>query len=174
MVGGGKTTIAAALVADRGILQAFEKIVWVSVGQEPDIRELQDSIHHQLSKQHFAETVKSDADAFTALRDAAKSSKVLLVLDDVWDPKHEKPLNCIDPNTASRLLVTTRIRGLLKISTEVDVGILSQAESLKLLIASAEMEESDVEEGSEDWRAARRAARRSRTAAACYRLRRLL
>ena len=43
------------------------------------------------------------------------------VLDDVWDPKHEKPLNCIDNDNASRLLVTTRIRGLLKNSAELDL-----------------------------------------------------
>ena len=63
------------------ILSAFEKIVWVSVGQEPDIRELQDSIHHQLTKAHFGDDVTSEADATTTLRDAATGSKVLLVLD---------------------------------------------------------------------------------------------
>ena len=61
--GVGKTTIAAALVADVEILSSFEKIVWVSVGQEPDFRELQDSIHHQLTKQHFGMTlVKEEPD----------------------------------------------------------------------------------------------------------------
>ena len=47
--GVGKTTIAAALVKDPEIRASFEKIVWVSVGQEPDIRELQESIYGQLS-----------------------------------------------------------------------------------------------------------------------------
>ena len=56
-----------------------------------------------------------------AIRSAAKGTNVLLVLDDVWDPKHEKPLNCIDPDNASRLLVTTRMRGLLRNCAEVDV-----------------------------------------------------
>ena len=39
--GVGKTTIAAALVHDEVVRASFENIVWVSVGQEPDIRELQ-------------------------------------------------------------------------------------------------------------------------------------
>lgn len=105
----GKTTIAAALVNDEETRSSFEKIVWVSVGQEPDIRELQDSMHHQLTEQHFPDSVKTDADAMTALRNAAKTSNILLVLDDVWDPKHEKPLNCIDPDNASRLLVEEEV-----------------------------------------------------------------
>ena len=121
----GKTTIAAALVHDEEIRSTFEKIVWVSVGQEPDIRELQESIHGQM----LCEAIPSSATTLElvqkTLRDAAKRAKTLLVLDDVWDPKHEKPLNCIDPDNASRIVVTTRIRGLLKNVAEVDVGVLS-------------------------------------------------
>ena len=139
---------------DTSIREAFETIVWVSVGQEPDVRNLQDSIHHQLTKKHFGDNIKTEADAVTALGDAAAGSKVLLVLDDVWDPKHEKPLNCIDFDTASRLLVTTRIRGLLKNAAEVDVGVLSQEEALKLLLTSAEMDQDDLEVGSDEHRSA--------------------
>ena len=63
--------------------------------------------------------------------EAAKKRKCLLVLDDVWDARHERPLNCIDPETSSRLLVTTRIRGLLKNSAEVDLGVLTDEEALQ-------------------------------------------
>jgi len=101
----------------------------VSVGQEPDIRELQDSIHVQLTDASLPDSVKSDGEVLAALGNAAEHSKVLLVLDDVWDPKHEKPLNCINSDNASRLLVTTRIRGLLKNTAKVDVGVLSQHEA---------------------------------------------
>ena len=150
----GKTTIAAAVVQSDEIRSSFEKIVWVSVGQEPDIRQLQDSMHHQLSEQHFSESVKTDDDAFTAVRNAAKGSKVLLVLDDVWDPKHEKPLNCIDLDNSSKLLVTTRVRGLLKNAAEVGMGVLSQPKALKLLLSSAEMNEGDLEDGTDEHRSA--------------------
>ena len=43
----------------------------------------------------------------------------------------------IDPDTPSKLLVTTRIRGLVKGAAEVDVGSLSEAEALDLLVATA-------------------------------------
>ena len=40
---------------------------------------------------------------------------VVLVLDDLWEAKLETSLNCIDPDdSSSRVLVTTRIRGVLK------------------------------------------------------------
>ena len=34
-------------------------------------------------------------------------------LPQVWDSDHEKLLNCLDPASASRLMVTTRIRGTI-------------------------------------------------------------
>jgi hypothetical protein len=154
MGGVGKTTIAVALVNDEEVRARFDKIVWVSLGQSPDLRDLASSIHFQLTDQHFPETIKRDDEALKALQTAAKGKNVLLVLDDCWDAKHEKPLNCIDPDNFSRLLVTTRIRNLLKHSAEVDVGILSSADALKLLLSSAEMGEEDVEEGSEEHRVA--------------------
>ena len=93
--GVGKTTIAAALVQDPEIRASFEKIVWVSVGQEPSIHELQESIHEQLCGSAIPSEATSPTLILTALHDAAKGSSVLLVLDDVWDPLHEKPLYVI-------------------------------------------------------------------------------
>ena len=58
-----------------------------------------------------------------------------------WDAKFERALNVIDPDTASKLMVTTRIRGLIKGGCEVAIGILSQHDALQLLAATAEVEE---------------------------------
>ena len=79
----GKTTIAAALVHDEEIRSVFEKIVWVSVGQEPDIRELQSSLHFQLTGNELQESGKSDREVFKAISDAAADMTTLLVLDAV-------------------------------------------------------------------------------------------
>ena len=49
MGGVGKTTAAVALVNDKEVRAAFEKILWVSVGQEPDVRELQASLLLQIN-----------------------------------------------------------------------------------------------------------------------------
>ena len=74
------------------------------------------------------------------------------MLDDCWEAKQEKQFNCISPDNASRVLVTTRIRGLLKNAAEVEVGVLSQTEALALLLSSAETDADDLEDGSDEHR----------------------
>lgn len=140
------------MVKDVQIRAHFEKIVWVSVGQEPDLRELQESIHMQLATAVIPDAASAPALVMSALRDAAKGFRVLLVLDDIWDPCHEKPLNCIYADNGSRLLVTTRIRGLLKNSSEVSVGVLSENEAFELLLSSASMGEECIQEGGSEHR----------------------
>ena len=55
-------------------------------------------------------------------------------------------LNVIDPDTPSKLLITTRIRGLVKGAAEVDVGSLSESEALDLLAATAGIDAESWEE----------------------------
>ena len=63
----------------------------VSVGQEPDIRELQDSLLTQINDQTLnAETPEK---VLKELKSAAKGLKILLIIDDLWDPKHEVRTN---------------------------------------------------------------------------------
>jgi hypothetical protein len=140
MGGVGKTTIAASLVYEHDVRSSFDTIAWVSLGQEPSVRELQNSIHFQLCKHDLPEQAKEQHAIFQALKDAAAGTNILLVLDDVWESAMEKPFNCIDPTTPSRLFVTTRIRGLLKHSAEVELGVLPADDALNLLLASASRE----------------------------------
>ena len=126
-------------------------ILWISVGQEPDIRELQASLLFQLNKQVLSSEVPNDK-VMGEVKEAAKGLTVLLILDDVWDVRHERPLNIIDDqDTASKLLVTTRIRGIVKGAYEVDVGTLSDKEALDLLCTTAGIEV-DKLEGDEEAR----------------------
>ena len=39
------------------------------------------------------------------LKKIAAKRLILVVLDDMWDAEHERPFSCIDPATASKLLV---------------------------------------------------------------------
>ena len=52
----------------------------------------------------------------------------------------------IDPDTPSKLLVTSRIRGLVKGAAEIDVGSLSEVEALDLLVATAGIDASEWDE----------------------------
>ena len=58
-----------------------------------------------------------------------------------WEAQFERALNVIDPDTSSKLMVTTRIRGLIKGGSEVAIGTLSQRDALKLLAATAQVDE---------------------------------
>ena len=72
------------------------------------------------------------------LRQAARGIKVLLVLDDCWEEKHAKLLNCVDAEAGSACVITTRIRNLG--DGEISCGLLSEKESLSLLLTSAGLE----------------------------------
>ena len=77
--------------------------------------ELQRVLYHQLTGRVMP--VANGATAATQLADlqtACLGQRFLVVLDDVWESEHEQQLSCVDPASASKLLVTTRIRyGLL-------------------------------------------------------------
>jgi hypothetical protein len=109
--GVGKTTMASAVVRDSVVRNEFERIAWVSVGQTPAVVELQRVLYQQLKAEPMP--VKDGANAATQLEDlqtACIGQRWLVVLDDVWEKKHEKQLSCVDTASASKLLVTTRIR----------------------------------------------------------------
>jgi hypothetical protein len=103
--------MAAVVVRDLAVRSTFDRIGWVSVGQTPAVMELQRVLYHQLTTQTMPE--KDGANAATQLQDlraACIGQRWLVVLDDVWETEHEQQLSCVDTASASKLLVTTRIR----------------------------------------------------------------
>ena len=70
------------VVNDREVRAAFAKILWASVGQEPDVRELLGSLMKQINEQTLKPDF-SDRDALAEVKKATKGLKCLLVLDDV-------------------------------------------------------------------------------------------
>ena len=74
--------MACGVVNDREIREAFSKILWVSIGQEPDVRELLASMLQQMNEQELKPDL-SDKEALVEVKKAAKGLKALLVLDYV-------------------------------------------------------------------------------------------
>jgi hypothetical protein len=142
--GVGKTTMAVVVVNDPAIRGAFERIGWISVGQAPAIMEMQRSLFFQLTQERLLAKAGDTAETLLHdLQEACKGKHWLVVLDDVWDKVHEKVLNCVDQDSASRLLVTTRIRGLLQGCDEVSLNLLSPSESIDLLLRAGEIDNAD-------------------------------
>ena len=106
---------------------------------QPDIFELLRVLYYQLKSAKLPVSVEKERDAVQELTQAARGVKVLLVLDDCWDEKHAKLLNCVDPEAGAACVITTRIRNLG--DGEVSCGLLSVEESLSLLLTSAGLED---------------------------------
>jgi hypothetical protein len=71
MGGTGKTVTAAAVAHSRELRTAFEKICFVSLGQEASIRDLQRSLHVQLCGTTLDPSMTDSRACFSALQDAA-------------------------------------------------------------------------------------------------------
>ena len=60
------------------------------------------------------------------------------------DSSHEASFACIDTDTASRQLITTRIKGLLQGAAEVELELLGLQESVELLAGVACLDGSEI------------------------------
>ena len=125
MGGSGKTVVASSVARDPEVTARFASICFVGVGQDADLRELQRSIHFQLVQSVMDPSLREE-EAFATLQDAAAGRNLLILIDDAWQLDQVRRLNCIDPRTASRALVTTRISGLVPgAPAEFSLGVLA-------------------------------------------------
>ena len=63
--------------------------------------------------------------------------RILLCLDDLWEEQHETELNFVDVSAGSKVLISTRMKGLLAGGHQVEVGLPSVADSVRMLLAVA-------------------------------------
>ena len=68
------------------------------------------------------------------LGDACACMNVLLVLDDVWELKHAQALHFLDRGTASKLLITTRLKGVFPGASEFELGVLDRDDAAALML----------------------------------------
>jgi hypothetical protein len=113
--GTGKTTAITSILSDPEVRLWFDKIVWVSCGANPNIFDLQESIHEQLLSETSGEAKIATGpfpslsptmtleERLTTLRSAAGNQNLLLVLDDIWDARHFELLNCIGMSNVATL-----------------------------------------------------------------------
>jgi hypothetical protein len=132
MGGIGKTVLAVALAHDSEVRKLFsDGICWLTVGQKPNLLELQNQLLRQLTSR--TEAVITEQEAKDALREALEDKAALLIVDDVWTVDHADAFSVSAPRT--RLLVTTRNSEVLVglDAEEHRVDVLSQSNALKIL-----------------------------------------
>ena len=136
MGGIGKTTISTWLVREEGTRKQYEQIVWVALGQHPNIEKLQSLVMLQCTDADFEGDPTPEMKR-ESLKKAMAGKNLLFVLDDLWESEHEELLNFIDDTTASKVLVSSRVRGVLEGAEIVDIGLPTLDEAVQMLLSVA-------------------------------------
>jgi WD40 repeat protein len=132
MGGIGKTVLAAALAHDSEVRQAFpDGIYWLTIGQKPNLLDLQNQLLRQLTGSR--EILTTEQEAKDALRQALEGRPALLVIDDAWTIDHADAFSVTAPPT--RLLIATRNNEVLVGvgAEEHSVDVFSRRDALKML-----------------------------------------
>jgi hypothetical protein len=113
MGGIGKTVLAAALARDSEVRRAFfDGIYRLTIGQKPNLLDLQNQLLRRLTSSRKALTTEREAK--DALREVLEGRSSLLIVDDAWTIDHSDAFSVTAPPAC--LIITTRNR-------EVIVGI---------------------------------------------------
>ncbi|MBW4542288.1 MAG: hypothetical protein KME43_24595, partial [Myxacorys chilensis ATA2-1-KO14] len=125
----GKSVLAAWLAHDAEIRTRFcDGVLWATLGQEPDILSfLSDWIQALGDRDYKPTTVAS---ASSQLRTLLYDKRVLLVVDDAWNPEHVEPFRV--GRAGCRVLVTTR-EAVIADAKRYDLEAMTAAQSLELL-----------------------------------------
>jgi len=135
--GFGKTVMATALAYDEDIQNAYlDGIVWVELGETPDLTDAMNKIYNQLAREKRSFTEITDAQ--TAIKDLIATKNILLVVDDVWKAYHVQPFLDINPKGAT--LVTTRYVDVVLAANadahRIDVDEMKPEEAVELLMSN--------------------------------------
>eukprot|EP01052_Picozoa_sp_SAG31_P030464 SAG31_NODE_3127_length_4646_cov_6.057620_2_plen_484_part_00 len=136
MGGVGKTTVSSWLVRRDDVRAQFDAIVWMPLGQQPNIEKCQEQLYLQLTGSELAMELDQE-ERHDMLRSAMNGVKLLLVLDDLWEAEHEGRLQFVDKDAGAKVLISSRVRGLLTGADIVDIGLPSEDEAVEMLLASA-------------------------------------
>jgi nucleoside phosphorylase len=132
----GKTTLAAALANDTETLAAFPEggPLWASLGQNPDLFSELDSWARSLGVNDFSKE-NSLEKASRRLAAALRDRQLLLIIDDVWDLAHAKPL-MVGGRNCTTLITTRKTKVAEALARPGDIYVLGQLtdeSSLELL-----------------------------------------
>ncbi|MGF1538517.1 MAG: NB-ARC domain-containing protein, partial [Elainellaceae cyanobacterium] len=143
MGGIGKSVLAAAIAHEKAIQKHFsDGILWVTLGQKPDILPMLGRWNYALGDRDFRPTT-TDA-ASTYLRTLLYDKKALLVVDDVWKPEHLDPFRVGGSDCC--VMVTTREAKILD-AKRYDLDVFTASQSMELLTQklTEPLSDSDIE-----------------------------
>ncbi|CAM0958900.1 unnamed protein product [Alopecurus aequalis] len=156
IAGLGKTTLARAVYNQ--LTESFHLTAFVPVGRNPGVKKLFYDILFQLDQKKYIELKKSELDEIQlidVLKSVLKNNRYLIVIDDIWDKKvwyDWIKFAFVDSKHGSKIIITTRIFEVAKISSDVyKLDPLSHGYSEELFYATLSPEggrwQSDVTDG---------------------------
>ncbi|XP_057774815.1 putative late blight resistance protein homolog R1B-14 [Salvia miltiorrhiza] len=134
MGGIGKTTLARNVYRNQTIVQHFDILVWVTISQEYNLKEL---LLELLQVEQGSLSKLTENELGEKLHKKLSSRRYLIVIDDIWDIKIWDKLKFYFPdyNDGSRILLTTRLSKLafqVSDSQGIQVGFLDKHDSWNL------------------------------------------
>jgi hypothetical protein len=127
----GKSVLATALVLDPEVQARFaDGMLWVTVGQKPDLQTLLGDWIRELdkSRESFSATTLESASSY--LHNLLVERQMLLVVDDVWNAAHAEWFRV--GGAGCRVLVTTR-EAQIEGADYHQLDLMSEAEAIDLV-----------------------------------------
>ncbi|CAM9526733.1 unnamed protein product [Chrysoparadoxa australica] len=153
----GKTVLARALAVHQDVRNRFwPHIHWVSLGQDPDVLDLQAKLLHDLEPSRGEVSLENWDQGREAIRRELRFLRepCLIVLDDVWTRDAVTSFACEPEGLPEnvRVLVTTRSEGIAYSLTSEALMLrgLTSAQSLKLIAAVTKTSVEDLKQGPVD------------------------
>jgi uncharacterized protein YigA (DUF484 family) len=127
----GKSVLATAVVLDAEVQARFaDGILWVTLGQNPDLQNLLGDWIRMLDKSREAFSANTLEAASMYLGTLLAERRMLLVVDDVWNGAHSEWFRV--GGVGCRVLVTTREARLVG-ADYYDLDLMSEDEAIELL-----------------------------------------
>ncbi|MEM8504941.1 MAG: NB-ARC domain-containing protein [Cyanobacteria bacterium P01_D01_bin.1] len=127
--GVGKSVLASKLAHDIDVQTRFsDGILWVTLGQNPDLLPLLSGWIQALGDYDYQPTAIQSAS--NHLRTLMFSKRILLVVDDVWNPSHLEPFRV--GGDESCVLVTTR-EAKISDAKRYDLDVMNTSQSIELM-----------------------------------------
>jgi hypothetical protein len=128
----GKTILAIALTHDKEIIDRFpDGMLWVTLGQEPDILSLLNSWVNALGDYEFRPTTIKAASMHLGM--LLYDKRCLLIIDDAWSHEDVTPFSIGGPKC--QVLITTRDSLIAKAANAAlyELDVMNPDQALKLL-----------------------------------------
>nr|XP_027099089.1 disease resistance protein RPM1-like [Coffea arabica] len=137
MGGLGKTTLVKKVYDDVAVKKQFQSHAWITVSQNFQFNDIIKNLIQQLYneiRQPVPPQVESMNDIMLSefVKDFLQEKRYILVLDDVWSIAAWEAIKCVLPdcNTASRVVLTTRIADVASASCLGSLNFIYKMEPL--------------------------------------------